>query len=112
MKSLDTALTIHAGVKGINELKRLSDEIKATGTATDSLDKATDELQKSWKGLSADEQTKKVKALSDEFKRLKSISDAKIAVGLTDYQKTQGELAKLKQQFELLKNSGTLSKKN
>lgn len=111
MKSLDTALTIHAGVKGINELKRLSDEIKATGTATDSLDKATDELQKSWKGLSADEQTKKVKALSDEFKRLKSISDAKIAVGLTDYQKTQGELAKLKQQFELLKNSGTLSKK-
>lgn len=98
-------------MKGINELKRLSDEIKATGTATDSLDKATDELQKSWKGLSADEQTKKVKALSDEFKRLKSISDAKIAVGLTDYQKTQGELAKLKQQFELLKNSGTLSKK-
>lgn len=111
MKSLDTALTIHAGVKGINELKRLSDEIKATGTATDSLDKATDELQKSWKGLSADEQTKKVKALGDEFKRLKSISDAKIAVGLTDYQKTQGELVKLKQQFELLKSSGTLSKK-
>ncbi len=111
MKNLDTALTIHAGVKGINELKRLSDEIKAAGTATDSLDKAADELEKSWKTLSTDEQTKRVKALSDEFKRLKSLSDTKIAVGLTDYQKTQGELAKLKQQFELLKNSGTLSKK-
>lgn len=110
MAKLDTALTIHAGVKGINELKRLSDEIKATGTATDSLDKATDELQKSWNSLSADEQIKKVKALGDEFKHLKQIADAKIAVGLTDYQKTQSELDNLKKSFALLTSSGTLSK--
>lgn len=109
MKSLDAALTIHAGVKGINELKRLSDEIKATGTATDSLDKATDELQKSWKGLSADEQTKKVKALGDEFKRLKSISDAKIALGIDEDNKAKKQLEEVHKAYERLKLSGKLT---
>lgn len=109
MKNLDTALTIHAGVKGINELKRLSDEIKATGTATDSLDKATDELQKSWKGLSADEQTKKVKALGDEFKRLKSISDAKIALGIDEDNKAKKQLEEVHKAYERLKLSGKLT---
>ncbi|STZ63938.1 Phage-related minor tail protein [Moraxella lacunata] len=109
MKSLDTALTIHAGVKGINELKRLSDEIKATGTATDSLDKATNELQKSWKGLSADEQTKKVKALGDEFKRLKSISDAKISLGIDEDNKAKKQLEEVHKAYERLKLSGKLT---
>ncbi|STZ07223.1 Phage-related minor tail protein [Moraxella caprae] len=109
MKSLDTALTIHAGVKGINELKRLSDEIKATGTETDSLDKATDELQKSWNALSADEQTKKVKALGDEFKRLKSISDAKISLGIDEDNKAKKQLEEVNKAYERLKLSGKLT---
>lgn len=108
---LDTSLTIHAGVKGINELKRLSDEIKSTGTNTKYLDEMTDELQQSWKNLSPEAQTQKVKELGDEFKRLKAISDAKISIGLTDYQKTQNELDKVKQAFKDLKASGVLSKK-
>lgn len=109
MKSLDAALTVHAGVKGINELKRLSDEIKATGTATDSLDKATDELQKSWKGLSTDEQTQKVKTLGDEFKRLKAISDAKITLGIDEDNKAKKQLEEVNKAYERLKLSGKLT---
>lgn len=107
--TLDTALTIHAGVKGINELKRLSDEIKNTGTNTKYLDDMTDELQKSWDNLSPDEQTKKVKELAHEFKSLKAISDAKITLGIDDDHKAKKQLEEVNKAFEQLKLSGKLT---
>lgn len=109
MKSLDTALTIHAGVKGINELKRLTDEIKATGTATDNLELATAELEQSWKSLSPEEQTAKVKALGNEFKSLHEIAKAKITLGIDQDAKAKRQLEEVNQAFLLLKSNGKLT---
>lgn len=91
----------------------LNSQLQKTKTAMTEAGVSTKNLYGQKQALSAQakEAKRSLSSLNDEAKKLKALADAKIAIGLTDYQKTQNELDKVKQAFKDLKASGVLSKK-
>lgn len=63
MASLDTSITIRAGVEGLADLKRLTDIIEQAGGDVTQLRDATQRLGDSWNNLSTEEQNRQLQDL-------------------------------------------------
>lgn len=106
---LHTALTISAGVEGINDVRRLTDVIEQAGGNVDELRQSADALESAWDGLSTDEQTRQLNNLADEAERLRQLTSARMTLGLDVDDRARAELTRLHESYNRLRQSGTLT---
>lgn len=106
---LHTALTISAGVEGINDIRRLADAIEQAGGNVDELRQSANTLERAWDGLSTDEQTRELNQLSNQAERLRQITSARMTLGLTGDDEVRQQIADVTQAYRTLQASGTLT---
>lgn len=106
---LHTALTISAGVEGINDIRRLADTIEEAGGNVDNLRQSANALESAWGGLSTDEQTQQLNQLSTQAERLRQLTSARMTLGLTGDDEVRQQIVDVTNAYNQLRQSGTLT---